>query len=227
VSAADERPFDFLGMGMVRDGGESTRSVSSSRNSEIPLTASPVLSVRSLSKVYRVGLADCTASARALDDVHLEVAPGEVVGVVGPASAGKTTLLRCAAGLLSADTGTVERARLSDGRVVVVKYLESPIELTRLCVTDCLWHLALVDNADSVCGDVGGAFALLTASRQARRTGAALLLAARDRRSIASVADRVLVLERGRLRSAAAHGQIAAVTRVAESIMEREDVRSR
>jgi ABC-type glutathione transport system ATPase component len=212
---------------MVRDGGESTRIVSSSRNSEIPLMDSPVLSVRSLSKVYRVGLADCTASARALDDVHFAISPGEVVAVVGPASAGKTTLLRCAAGLLSVDAGTVERARLSDGRVVVVKYLESPVELTRLCITDCLWHLALVDNADSVCGDVGGAFALLTASRRARRTGAALLLAARDHRSIASVADRVLVLERGRIRPATPHSQAPAVTRVAESTVDREDVRSR
>jgi ABC-type glutathione transport system ATPase component len=227
VSAGDERPFDFLGVGTVRDGGESTRIVSSSRTSEIPLTDSPVLSLRSLSKVYRVGLADCTASARALDDVHLDVAPGEVVAVIGAANAGKTTLLRCAAGLLSADAGTIERARLSDGRVVVVKYLESPIELTRLCVTDCLWHLALVDNADSVCGDVGGAFALLTAARQARRTGAALLLAARDQRAIASVADRVLVLERGRLRSAAPHSQTATMTRVAESTIDREGIRSR
>jgi putative ABC transport system ATP-binding protein len=43
----------------------------------------------------------------ALDGVSFEVGPGELVGVFGPSAAGKTTLLRIAAGMLSADSGWV------------------------------------------------------------------------------------------------------------------------
>lgn len=43
----------------------------------------------------------------ALEDVDLEVAPGEVVGLLGPNGAGKTTLMRIALGSLHAQEGTV------------------------------------------------------------------------------------------------------------------------
>ena len=42
-----------------------------------------------------------------LTDVSFEVASGEVLGLIGPNGADKTTLLECIAGLLSADTGEV------------------------------------------------------------------------------------------------------------------------
>ena len=174
-----------------------------------------VLSVRSLSKIYRVGLRGCTASARALDDVHLEVRRGEVVAIVGAANAGKTTLLRCAAGLLSPDDGTIERGHLADVRAIT-RFVESPVELVRLRFAEDRWDLAIVDNVDAVRGDVGSAFALLAAARQARHSGGALLLAARDAQAVAHVADRVLLLERGRLVAASAPTSSSAA-RVAES----------
>jgi len=164
----------------------------------IVVNPSCVLSVRSLSKIYRVGLRGCTASARALDDVHLEVRRGEVVAIVGAANAGKTTLLRCAAGLLSPDDGTIERGYLADIRAVT-RFVESPIELARLRSGEERWDLAIVDNVDAVRGDVGSAFALLATARLARQSGGAVLLAARDVQVVAHVADRVLKLERGRL----------------------------
>ena len=44
---------------------------------------------------------------RALSDVHLQVAEGELVVLVGPSGSGKTTLLRAVAGLESLDAGQV------------------------------------------------------------------------------------------------------------------------
>jgi NitT/TauT family transport system ATP-binding protein len=43
-----------------------------------------------------------------LQDVQLQVAPGEIVAIVGPSGTGKTTLLRVLSGLLRPTTGTVQ-----------------------------------------------------------------------------------------------------------------------
>ncbi len=50
----------------------------------------------------------------ALEQVRLEVAPGEIVAVTGPSGAGKTTILRLVAGLERPDAGEI----LLDGRLV-------------------------------------------------------------------------------------------------------------
>jgi putative ABC transport system ATP-binding protein len=50
----------------------------------------------------------------ALDGATLELAPAEIVAVMGPSGSGKSTLLHCAAGILSPDGGEV----LYDGREV-------------------------------------------------------------------------------------------------------------
>lgn len=80
-----------------------------------------LLEVRNVSKAYVRGPHRLTV----LDDVSLEVHGGEVVGVYGQRSSGKTTLLEIAAGLESPDTGSVhvdghDLARLSRRRLAAV-----------------------------------------------------------------------------------------------------------
>ena len=61
--------------------------------------AAPVLGTRSLRKVY---------SGRAVvNDVSIEVHPGEIVGLLGPNGAGKTTTFYMVVGLTQPDEGKV------------------------------------------------------------------------------------------------------------------------
>ena len=181
------------------------------------MKTSLVLSIQSLNKTYHVGLRGCTATARALDDVNLEVGRGEIVAVIGPASAGKTTLLRCIAGLLVPDEGTIERHPAVVDRAFSVKYIENPIELARLRRAHESWDLALVDNVDEVRGDVGGTFALLAAGREVRQSGAAMIVAAHDPGMVAHLATRFVTLERGRVQPSNPAAQLPIAARVAEA----------
>ncbi|MFY9986307.1 MAG: sugar ABC transporter ATP-binding protein [Chthoniobacterales bacterium] len=61
------------------------------------------------------------AGVQALDEVRIEVRPGEVVGLVGENGAGKSTLMRILAGVYRPDSGTL----LLDGKPLV---LNSPRE---------------------------------------------------------------------------------------------------
>jgi ABC-type multidrug transport system ATPase subunit len=65
------------------------------------------LSMRGVWKSYDAGVRGCSATVTVLRDVHLDVAPGEMVGIAAAPASGKTTLLMCAAGLLRADRGLV------------------------------------------------------------------------------------------------------------------------
>ena len=58
-----------------------------------------MLSLSSVSKSF--------GGVEALDDVSLEVGPGEVHGLIGPNGAGKTTLINLVSGVYRADTGTI------------------------------------------------------------------------------------------------------------------------
>jgi putative ABC transport system ATP-binding protein len=64
----------------------------------------PIIEVRALSKVYRKGESQITA----LDQVDLDVGPGEFLALMGPSGSGKSTLLNILAGLDSPTAGRVK-----------------------------------------------------------------------------------------------------------------------
>ena len=71
-----------------------------SANSPRESSGTPVLEVRAVSQRF--------GGILALNDVSLEVRPGEIYGLIGPNGAGKTTLFDCIAGLRSPRSGTIQ-----------------------------------------------------------------------------------------------------------------------
>ena len=72
----------------------------------MPSTADrgPALRLEGVRRVFRAGRRMVTA----LDDISAVAARGEVIGLIGPDGAGKTTLMRLIAGLLRLDAGRIE-----------------------------------------------------------------------------------------------------------------------
>lgn len=60
-----------------------------------------MLSIKNVSKSYARG------KVKAVDDISLEVRPGEIFGFLGPNGAGKTTTIKMIAGVLPIDSGTI------------------------------------------------------------------------------------------------------------------------
>ena len=60
-----------------------------------------MLKLKDLSKTYSKG------GVRAVDNINLEVKPGEIFGFLGPNGAGKTTTIKMIVGLLKPDSGNV------------------------------------------------------------------------------------------------------------------------
>ena len=62
-----------------------------------------VLRIEGLSKIFGSGRLE----VRALEDINLSVAGGDLVALLGPSGSGKTTMLLCASLILSPTTGKI------------------------------------------------------------------------------------------------------------------------
>jgi D-xylose transport system ATP-binding protein len=82
-------------------------------------------------------------AVRALTDVHLDVAPGEVVALVGDNGAGKSTLVKIICGVYQPDEGEIAL----DGERVQVR---GPREAQAKGISTVFQDLALCDNLDVV-----------------------------------------------------------------------------
>jgi D-xylose transport system ATP-binding protein len=80
---------------------------------------------------------------KAVDDVSINLYPGEVVAVLGHNGAGKSTLMKMLAGAYPIDSGDV----VVSGQKVTIK---SPVDAQRLGIESIYQTLALADNLDAV-----------------------------------------------------------------------------
>ena len=95
----------------------------------------PVLSMSGIGKRF--------GAVQALQDVAIDVHPGEVVAVVGDNGAGKSTLVKIMAGVYSADEGEM----VFDGKPVTIN---GPKQAQALGIATVFQDLALCDNLDVV-----------------------------------------------------------------------------
>jgi ABC-2 type transport system ATP-binding protein len=102
--------------------------------------------------VEATGVSKTFGSVRAVDDITIRVAEGEVYGVLGPNGAGKTTFLRMLLGLIRPDAGTIRvlgktwdesGVGVLDG---VAGFIESPKFYPYLTGRQNLGGLALLDG---------------------------------------------------------------------------------
>jgi|SRR5688572_28973041 len=217
--------------------------------------AGAVIELSHVTKTYAPRLGP---SARALDDVSIRVAAGEIAGLSGPAGAGKTTVLSMILGYERPSSGSVRIDGVEPRRYVEsvgVAYLPQRVgipgrwrvssALTRLAilsgipaadtnarVNDVIDELALAEFRRSrvralsrdVRKRVGIAQAILADRRvvifdepldglepltldrfhdliiRLRAAGRAILIASRDTAELQRLADRVTLIDRGRIR---------------------------
>lgn len=73
-------------------------------------TPEPLVTISGLSKSYPSPRGSAAGPVRVLEDIALDIAPGEFITVIGPSGCGKTTLLDCIAGLATYDSGSIRIA---------------------------------------------------------------------------------------------------------------------
>jgi D-xylose transport system ATP-binding protein len=122
-------------LGVVREAPREVRMTATVSDQDKAPPREAVLSLQGVGKRF--------GAVQALSDVHLDVAPGEVVALVGDNGAGKSTLIKIISGVYQADGGTITFA----GRQVRVS---GPSEAQALGISTVFQDLALCDNLDVV-----------------------------------------------------------------------------
>ena len=75
-----------------------------------PVSSAPVIGaplIGAPGEIRIVGLSKRYGATAILNDLHLHVRPGEIVALLGPSGAGKTTLFRCISRLADPDAGEI------------------------------------------------------------------------------------------------------------------------
>lgn len=106
------------------------------------MTTPPVLSINNLTKYY--------GKLKALDNLSLEVFPGEILGFLGPNGSGKTTTLGILLGILKADSGTFSwfgNPPSHEQRKKIGALLETPLFYPYLSGYDNLKIIATIKDA--------------------------------------------------------------------------------
>lgn len=114
-----------------------------SGGSQQPAGVAPVLVARDLGRTYDGFLA--------LDSLHLDIPPGQMVALIGPNGAGKTTFLTIAAGLLEPTSGVLEVDGAVAGSIEArraVSYLpDTPVFYDDLSLDEHLEYVAALHEA--------------------------------------------------------------------------------
>lgn len=114
----------------------------------------PALSISHLRKVYRGGIV-------AVDDLSMEIAPGEFFGFLGPNGAGKSTTIHCVTGIATPTSGTIE--------VFGVDAVKNYREARRLIgLSPQEFNVDTFATVTQIIDFVGGYFGLSRAVRRAR-----------------------------------------------------------
>jgi ABC-2 type transport system ATP-binding protein len=108
------------------------------------------------------GITKCFGEVVALDGVDLDVAPGQIHGLVGPNGAGKTTLLGLLLGLAVADEGRLEILGSPVGRALaapdgVAGFVDGPGLYPSLTARQNLAALAALRGRDRKTAEIGDA----------------------------------------------------------------------
>lgn len=119
-------------------GGRSVNAVRSNSAAEAPPVRKPAsgglpVRLRNVAKAYRVG----SSWLPAVQDVDIQIAPGEFVSIVGPSGCGKSTLLKIVAGLIPPTGGEVE----VDGQKVTGPTIQAGVVFQRDLLLE--WRSAL------------------------------------------------------------------------------------
>ena len=96
--------------------------------------ATPLVEMRNINKRF--------GGVRAVDDISVDLYPGEVLGILGHNGAGKSVLMKMLAGVFPMDSGEI----LIDGKLAV---LNNPRAARALGIETIYQTLALADNLDA------------------------------------------------------------------------------